>query len=79
METVLACGAKEIWLEPVNARGKGLMNCASALGKIGECEIARQVDAIRSSKKWAAYVRRFCETAVKVAGDLDVIEPGEHE
>jgi DNA repair photolyase len=70
-ESVLECGVEDIWLEPVNARGKALQNTAIALRLAGLKAEADDVDAIRKEAAWSQYATALAETAVKVADKLD--------
>ena len=72
-EAVLACGADEIWAEPVNARGNGLKKTEAALREAGESNVADAVQEIRNQKAWSRYARRFIEQIVAVAQDLRFI------
>jgi DNA repair photolyase len=63
-------GADDIWLEPVNARGKALQNTADALRIAGLSKEADAVDAIRKEASWSKYAADLAETAVKVADKL---------
>ncbi len=60
-------GAEDIWLEPVNARGKALLNTATALRLAGLKAEADAVDAIRTKEAWSKYATALTENAVKVA------------
>jgi len=71
---VKSCGASKIYLEPVNARGRGLINTAEALRIAGFKDEAEAVDAIRNEKAWSKYAADLAETAAKVAESLDVRE-----
>lgn len=66
-DEVLSCGAEDIWLEPVNARGQALLNTALALRRAGLTAEADAVDAIRKRDKWSAYARALIETVMAVA------------
>ena len=60
-------GAEDIFLEPVNARGKALLNTATALRLAGLKAEADAVDAIRDKEAWSKYATALTENAVKVA------------
>ena len=60
-------GAEDIWLEPVNARGKALGNTAAALRIAGLGKEADAVDAIGTKEEWSKYAAGLAETAAKVA------------
>jgi DNA repair photolyase/uncharacterized ParB-like nuclease family protein len=70
-KSVLECGVEDIWLEPVNARGKALPNTAIALRLAGLKVEADAVDAIREKGVWSQYATALVENAVKVADQLD--------
>ena len=74
IKPILKCGAKEVWLEPVNARGNGLKVCEERLKEAGEIKLAESINVIRNKKTWSAYARRLCETAVAVAKELGIID-----
>jgi DNA repair photolyase len=67
-------GAEDIWLEPVNARGKALLNTATALRLAGLKAEADAVDAIRTKEAWSKYATALTENAVKVAESLGMLE-----
>lgn len=73
-KSVMDCGASEIWLEPVNARGQGLINTAEALRIAGLKAEAEAVDAISDRGTWSKYAADLAETAAKVAESLGVRE-----
>lgn len=60
-------GVEGIWLEPVNAKGKALLNTATALRLAGLKAEADAVDAIRTKEAWSKYATALTENAVKVA------------
>ncbi len=60
-------GAEDIFLEPVNAKGKALLNTATALRLAGLKAEADAVDAIRDKEAWSKYATALTENAVKVA------------
>ena len=66
LEILIDCGAEEVFLEPVNARGPALKKTAEALARAGKEEAADAVNAIRDRKNWSAYTRQLIETAVDV-------------
>jgi len=68
--SVLECGVADIWLEPVNARGKALQNTAIALRLAGLKAEAEAVEAIRREAAWSPYATALAETAVKVSQKL---------
>ena len=54
--------AEEIFIEPVNARGRGLQLCEEALRDAGFDEQARSVGSIRKRKNWSRYVTELTAT-----------------
>ena len=58
----LACGAEEIFAEPVNPRGSGLKLTESILRKNGFKQEADAVEFIRNRDNWSAYVVRLLQT-----------------
>jgi DNA repair photolyase len=71
------CGeldVEDVWAEPVNARGCGLIHTAEALRVAGYAEPAGMVDSIRHKRNWSRYARELVErllSAAKHAGVLD--------
>ena len=59
VEFVLACGAEEVFVEPVNARGPGLKRTEAVLREGGYTVEADAVGAIRRAKNWSAYTTRL--------------------
>jgi hypothetical protein len=49
-------GAEEVFAEPVNARGSGLMNTEEALRAAGYEDAADAVGAVRTRRNWSQYV-----------------------
>ncbi len=58
VEQTLKYGAEEVFVEPVNARGKGLRLTAEGLRSHGFEKEADAVEAIRVHANWSGYVRR---------------------
>jgi DNA repair photolyase len=56
---VLDCGAEEVFVEPVNPRGKGLRLTEQALRSAGYAAEADQVARVRQGIEWSAYTRRL--------------------
>ncbi len=56
VDFVLGCGAEEIFVEPVNARGPGLKATQAALERAGFTAEATAVGKIRKGSCWSAYV-----------------------
>jgi len=54
-------GAEEIFVEPVNTRGRGLIMTQEALQKAGHVIEASAIGEIRKQKNWSVYVRRLVE------------------
>jgi len=71
-KSVLACGAKDIWLEPVNPRGRAMKNTANALARAKQYDLAQKMLDITSSRKWSKYTVQLIENAIAVAGELGV-------
>jgi DNA repair photolyase len=71
---VMDCGVSDIWLEPVNARGKALPNTEEALRVAGLKAEADAVAAIRDQKQWSKYAADLAETAAGVAEKLGLRE-----
>lgn len=53
---VTDCGAEEVFVEPVNARGPGLRHCREALELWGHDAEAKAMERIRVRKHWSHYV-----------------------
>jgi len=51
------CGAEEMFVEPVNARGPGLRMCEAALRDHGRLAEANAVGRVRERRQWSQYVR----------------------
>lgn len=56
VRTVLACGAEEVFAEPVNARGPALRLTQEALAAHGYAAQARAIERIRTRAAWSCYV-----------------------
>jgi DNA repair photolyase len=54
-------GAEEIFVEPVNTRGRGLILTQETLQKAGHVIEASAIGEIRKQKNWSVYVRRLVE------------------
>jgi hypothetical protein len=61
VQFTLDCGAEEIFVEPVNARGPGLALTEQALRVSGFKAEADQIAVIRHRIGWSAYARRLLE------------------
>ena len=68
------CGVEDIWLEPVNARGKGLARCAQALAQAGFTAAAHAADAVRHEAAWNEYAVNLVKAAQLVAVRSGVID-----
>jgi hypothetical protein len=55
----MACGAEEIFVEPVNARGPGLRLCQEGLEAKGFHSEAAAIERIREHGRWSEYVVRL--------------------
>jgi DNA repair photolyase len=73
-ESVIACGAEETWVEPVNARGNGLRLCEQALSAASLSSEARAVNQIRTRANWSEYAARLARTAQTVAKGFGVLD-----
>jgi len=62
-DAVIACGAEDIWLEPVNPRGNGLARCVQSLTAAGFNEAAQAIDAVRNRAQWNEYALQLVRTA----------------
>jgi len=56
---VLDCGAEEVFVEPVNSRGRGLGLTEGALRSAGLHEEADAIAGIRPEDQWSAYTRNL--------------------
>jgi DNA repair photolyase len=72
-ESVLSCGAQNIWLEPVNPRGNGLVRCVQALSAAGFNEAASAIDAVRNRARWNEYAVRLIQNAQRIAEKKSVL------
>jgi len=64
---VLECGVEDIWLEPVNARGRALAATSLALRDAGLDVDAQAIDTIRKKTNWSSYAASLIKTAIRVA------------
>jgi DNA repair photolyase len=71
---VLACGVEAIWTEPVNSRGKAVINTVQALRRAGLQQEADAVGLIRKRDNWSAYTLTFVQNAIKVATEKKVLD-----
>jgi hypothetical protein len=68
------CGVEDIWLEPINARGKALTNTAIVLQRAGFNEESKAVDSIRKKENWSAYTHTLIERAIDVAKEKKALD-----
>lgn len=73
METMLEFDPGDIWLEPVNPRGNGLVKSAEVLKDAGFKEEFYRVDAIRETEMHQLYVDDLVDDATKAARDLECL------
>lgn len=59
IEFATECKVEEIFVEPVNARGKGLIDCQTALELWGYEIQAKAIENIRKQANWSKYVRKL--------------------
>jgi len=53
---------EDVWIEPVNARGNGLIRTRDALEDAGLSTAAKNINAIRNRRCWSSYVQDLCLT-----------------
>jgi len=70
----LDCGAEEIFMEPVNPRGNGLILTQKALEDAGFSSEARAVEAIRSEKNWSPYVAALLKNAQRALANRHALD-----
>ena len=73
-DAVLSCGAEDIWLEPVNPRGNGLVRCVQSLTAAGFNAAAQAIDAVRNRTRWNEYALRLVQTAQQIAEKKAVLD-----
>ena len=66
--------ADEIWVEPVNARGPGLINCSDTLREAGYVSIAAAIDKIRNKKAWQHYSHDLIRMATLSAQKRGIVD-----
>jgi DNA repair photolyase len=71
---VIRCGAKDIWLESVNPRGRAMKNTADALARAGKIKEAKKMLEITSSDKWSEYTLNLTQNAIAVAKERKVLD-----
>lgn len=74
MQAVLDCGAEEVWLEPVNPRGKSLIRSADALAKAGFTEEAAAINRVRRRNAWNHYAVGLVKSAQTVAHAASILD-----
>jgi DNA repair photolyase len=74
VQICLACGAEEIFVEPVNARGAGLPLTQAALEAAGFHKEAAAIEAIRSRQHWSAYCAGLIVTVQQVMRELAALK-----
>ncbi|MCX7010650.1 MAG: ParB N-terminal domain-containing protein [Kiritimatiellaeota bacterium] len=73
-DAVLACGVEDIWTEPVNRRGRAVVNTVEALHRAGLQQEADAVEHIRNEGNWSAYTLKFVQNVIKVAAGKKVLD-----
>ncbi len=73
-DEVLGCGVEDIWLEPLNSRGKGLHHTVEALRTARLTTEADAVDAIRSGVGWSSFATHVIQNAIRVATQKGVLD-----
>jgi DNA repair photolyase len=73
-DVVLARGAKGIWTEPINSRGRAVAHTVQALRRAGLNTEADAVDHIRNRSNWSSYAFEFVQNAVKVATEKKTLD-----
>ncbi|MCY2927446.1 MAG: ParB/RepB/Spo0J family partition protein [Planctomycetota bacterium] len=73
-DAVVACGVEDIWLEPINARGKGPGDSADALHTAGLSIEADAVRAIAKKAAWPTYATDLIKAAIAVATSRKVLK-----
>lgn len=69
----LACGAEEIFAEPVNARGPGLRLVEQSVGAAGFAREAEAVRQVRKRAAWSAYCTSLIVTVQRVMERFNAI------
>lgn len=70
---VLKSGVEDIWLEPVNPRGRALINSVHALTRAELKKEAAAVEAIKKTAIWSQYTHDLIKTAIAVAKKKQVL------
>jgi len=74
VDFVLGCGAEEIFVEPVNARGSALRMTEQALRAAGYGAAADAIAQARRKAGWCAYARRLLDTVQQALRRRGAIE-----
>jgi DNA repair photolyase len=74
METVLDFEPEDIWLEPVNPRGGGLIKCKNEFLAAGYRDEGYLLEEIRDREIHHLYVEELIDTATGVARELGCLE-----
>jgi DNA repair photolyase len=74
VDFVLASGAEEIFMEPVNARGNGLVLTQMALEEARFFPEAKAVESIRKEVNWSPYVVRLLRNAQGVLANRKALD-----
>ena len=74
IEFGLQCGAEEIFVEPVNARGPGLKATENALREAGFSREAKAVAQIRNKVSWSAYATCLLSTVQEAMRNFGALE-----
>ena len=65
---------EDVWAEPVNPRGRGLIYTAGDLEAAGYGEEAQAVTRVRRQLHWSAYARDLVDIVVSTAVDLGLLD-----
>jgi len=68
------CGAEEVFVEPVNARGPGLKSTEAALREAGHYVEADAVAQIRHQQGWSSYVTRLLNNVQEALRKFDALD-----
>jgi DNA repair photolyase len=74
LELCCRCGAEEIFVEPVNARGSGLRLMEEALREAGFDDEATAVGLVRNRRAWSAYCTNLLRTVQQEMGHLGILD-----
>jgi len=70
LKVILEFDPAKIWAEPINRRGRSLINCESALREAGYPKVADRIRLIRNKKNFQQYVHNFIRTVNQVSTEL---------